>query len=158
WSRAYVYDNSGFLGTNSVVPYLYNQNAAGVQAAGTPTTPGTNARIMILSTLARQLPISSGGLSAANFDAIWSTAGGDKPTTWTNWAGKGEDLLIQRINVEPIFHRVLLVNADIGSQPYFSINGNQLPVPAGGGGQNAYYIRGTVLGLRGTNQIQQIQE
>jgi hypothetical protein len=87
--------------------------------------------------------------SASAFNDIWNTPQDSKPAnlTWSAWAGKGTDLLIQRANLEPLFHRLILFNG-AGGQGYFSINANSpAVVPPGASGTNSYYLDGTTLGL-----------
>jgi type II secretory pathway pseudopilin PulG len=143
WNRVFVVD-PGIWCASTLGSSSWNQAVGGISVAP------TNARIMILSTLARELPVSSG--MPANFQNIWDTPTRAKPSTWTTWSGRGEDVLIQRINLEPLFHRVLLLNGYIGGQGYYSINGSSPgPVPYGGAGTNSYYLDGTILGLHYTN-------
>jgi hypothetical protein len=87
--------------------------------------------------------------SASAFNDIWNTPQDSKPAnlTWSAWAGKGTDLLIQRANLQPLFHRLILVNG-AGGQGFFSINANSPAViPPGASGTNSYYLDGTTLGL-----------
>jgi len=98
--------------------------------------------------------------SSSEFNALWNTADGAKPatSTWTNWAGKGEDLRIKRLNLEPLFHQLILVDRDPANQARFSIDSDSTgtnAVPPGGLGWNKYYLDGTVLALHGTNGIVQ---
>jgi hypothetical protein len=81
-------------------------------------------------------------------------------TTWINNGGKAGDLVIQRINLDPLFHHVILVNGYIPpAHGYFSINGSSpAPVPYGGSGTNTYYLDGSVLGLYDTNSNLMAQE
>jgi len=155
YRRAFIPDRSGWLGYT--LPYDQNQN-------GTSGAP-TNSRILIVSSLMGALPNSLFSYpSAAIFNDLWGTQQGSLPTNgiWSTYKGKADDLLIQRVNLERLFHRIILINNDIGSQPYFSIkvgaNNVELPVPQGGSGQNAYYLDGTVLGLRDTSHSMQVQE
>jgi prepilin-type N-terminal cleavage/methylation domain-containing protein len=149
WDRAYLIDPGGWL-AGALGSGSWNQSAGGI------TSPATNARVMIISTLARGLPVSGGMASSAQaFQDIWNTPPRGLPnnSTWTSWGGQGDDLLIQRINLQPLFHRVILVNGYVGGQGYFSINGSAAAaVPYGGSGTNTYYLDGTILGLYSTNQ------
>lgn len=143
YARAFLIDTNGWLGT---VTLPYNQTTN-----GTATAPAS-ARMMIVATLGRALPLTSGQPPAATFNDIWNTPQGAKPSTWTTWAGNGGDLLIQRINLAPLFHRLILVNSDVGGIGGFAIDGSApLAVPVGGSGWDAYYLEGTVFGLYDTN-------
>jgi type II secretory pathway pseudopilin PulG len=112
----------------------------------------TNARVMILSSLAGALPISTSVPSSNEFNAIWNTAEGSKPSTWTNWPGFGDDLRIKRFNLEPFFHQLILVNKDASKTPNFSIDGtNTTSLAASALGWNKYYLDGSVVGLCDSN-------
>ena len=102
----------------------YKQTTAG-------TAKPSSARMMILSTLESNSP-------SGNFDTLWNTV-------------DTAALRIKRVNLEPLFHQVLLVNRD-ALNPKFSIdaNSNYDLVPSGVG-TNTYYLEGSMLGLYATN-------
>jgi hypothetical protein len=105
---------------------------------------------MVVGTIAVALPVANGKPGNAAFNAIWNTPAGTKPSTWTTWAGKGEDLLIQRLNLDQLFHRLVVVNRDnlAPSPPMFTIDTtNTVTVTAGGAGRSGYYLDGSVVGL-----------
>jgi hypothetical protein len=106
---------------------------------------------MIVSTLAQNLPTNLFVFpSAAIFNDLWNTPQGARPTNniWASYKGSGDDLLIQRINLDPLFHRVILLNLDYGTPPSASVNsGSQAQILQGGRGTNSYYLDSTVLGL-----------
>jgi len=115
-----------------------------------------NARLLIVSTLGGKLPsaVTNNAYSLAQFNQIWDTQQGTKPTTgiWTNYKGSADDLVIQRVNLQPLFHRIILVNNDVGSTPRFRINGTINPAAVtNGSGWNCYYLDGAILGLCDTN-------
>jgi hypothetical protein len=136
-----------------------NLTINGARLPYTQTTNGASnvvsARVMIVSSLARALPISTGTPSSTEFNAIWNTAEGAKPSTatWTSWAGSGEDLRIKKLNLEPLFYQLILVNHTSGTNtvPQFSIdNSSVTAVPLGPLGLNKYYLDSTVVGLHDT--------
>lgn len=142
YSRAFLIDGSGWLGTNSL-PYTQ---------ANTGTTLPASARVMIVSAIGgpKPLPVSTGTPSAASFNDVWNTPDGTKPATWSTWTGNGRDIVVQRINLQPLFHRVVLFNREPNTniQCYATINGGS---PLQFTNQwDAYYLHGSVLGL-GTN-------
>jgi len=148
--RALLIDNSGWLTNFSAgSPYPQTPN-------GTPALP-YNARYIIVSTIATgHLPVGSGTLSSVFFNDIWNTPAGVKPSSslWTSWTGSGQDLVVQRINIQPLFYQLILVNRDPGStNASFSINGTSATaiVVTNGNIWNSYYIAGSVLGLYSTN-------
>ncbi len=143
YARAFLIDPNLQIG-GAGLPYTQTTNSC--------TNAPVSARALIVGTLARALPVASGILSSNAFNDLWNTPKGTKPSTWTTWAGNGQDLVIQRINLAPLFHRVILNNGAVGGTGYFSIDaGGPLAVPPGAAGWNAYYLDGTALGLYDTN-------
>ena len=114
FQRAFLLDNSGWFATRTSNPLYVQGNL------GTAPAPN-NARIIIVSTIARALPVATGRPSTVAFNAIWNTAAGQMPTGWT-WDGEAEDLLIERINLDPIFHHLVLVNRDPPGNARYSID------------------------------------
>ena len=139
FTRAFIMDPNGWPGG-------YTQTAS-----GTNQRP-SGGRAMIVSTIARGLPISSGWLSgsATAFNDIWITPPLSKPSTWS-WAGSGEDLTIQRFTTDSLFHHLILGNRDNSTQPGFSIDStavaSKTSVTHNGTGWDAYYLDGTVVSL-----------
>lgn len=138
FARAYLIDPGGWFGS---VTLPYNQPPAG-------TIITNSARIMIVSSLSADLP---GASSPANFADIWNTVPGTIPSTWTGWPGRGDDLLIARLNLQPLFCQLLLVNRDTNTAAYtdaaFTVNGGPTSVMDGGSISNAYYLSGSVVSL-----------
>jgi type II secretory pathway pseudopilin PulG len=144
FARAFLIDPSGWLGSYSAgSPYTQT-------SSGLPTNP-VSARAMIVSTIARDLPVSSGRPTASDFNDIWNTPPLQKPSTWTSWNGSGEDLTIQRFTIDSLFHRLILVNRDSSTQPAFSIDSTSAlsttAVSHNGTGLDAYYLDGTIVSL-----------
>jgi len=107
---------------------------------------------MMVSSLASGLPtnIVTGVPTSTEFNAIWNTAEGVKPSTWTNWAGTGDDLRIKKLNLEPLFYQLILINHDPTNAPKapFSIDRAATnTVASGPNGWNKYYLEGTDLWL-----------
>lgn len=105
---------------------------------------------------AANCPNPSGGyLSNGDFDALWNLKERARPTAglWANWAGRGDDFLVERIDYGPLLHRLVLVNRDTNS-PSFAINGSgaiSVPnTPNNNAGWQSYYIEGTVVDLNDT--------
>jgi prepilin-type N-terminal cleavage/methylation domain-containing protein len=153
-ARAFLVDPSYVIG-GSVAGQPYTQTSNGVAKP-------TSARVIFVSSLARALPIATGVPSSPEFNAIWNTAEGAKPATWTNWAGTGEDLRIKRLNLEPLFYQLILVNhsSDTNVVPSYSIdNSGTAVVPAGAIGLDKYFLDSTTVGLHdktGAVQIRQL--
>jgi type II secretory pathway pseudopilin PulG len=149
YSRAFLIDPAGWFGLVSL-PYSQTTN-------GTVIT--NTARMMIVSTIATALPVSPATpLSASQFNDIWITQDRAKPidsvgnSIWSSWNGRGEDVVIQRINLQPLFHRVILYNRDGVTDPaYFSIDKNG-PVQVISN-RDAYYLDGSLLGIYNTSTL-----
>jgi hypothetical protein len=106
----------------------------------------SGARIAIVSTIARPLTITSGPISTADFNSVWNAAPYTKPSYLSAWAGKGDDLVIQRVNLDPLFHRLILLNRDPQPDPAsFSINSTNTRFVTNW--ISSYYLDGTVVGL-----------
>src|ERR1051326_7790434 len=103
-ARAFVVDPNLRI-NGAVLPY--SQTSTGSTGTASP-------RLMIVSSLARALPISTGIPSSTEFNAMWNAAEGVLPATatWTNWAGTGEDLRIRKVNLDPLFYQLILVDHD----------------------------------------------
>jgi len=109
--------------------------------------------VIILSSLARGLPVTStNGLADSEFQSIWDTPDGAKPSTstWNNWTGNGQDLLIKKLDLQPLFHQLIIINHDTINLAYFSIDSTNtvlVPTSSRGLGWDRYYLDGTVVGL-----------
>src|SRR5580765_4703485 len=106
YARAFLIDPAFQIGTN-VAGQTYTQATNG-------TTKPVSARVMIVSSLARALPagVTTGVASATNFTAIWNAAENTVPAgpAFSGWGGTGEDLRIKKVNLEPLFYRLILVD------------------------------------------------
>ncbi|MCX7872776.1 MAG: hypothetical protein N2487_05775 [Verrucomicrobiae bacterium] len=99
-ARAFLIDPNLRV-ANSQLPYR--------QTVWGSTNRPSSVRIMIVSSLFDDLPVTSGVMTSSNdFNAIWNTPDGQVPSIWSSWRGKnyGDLLKIQRINLEPMFKRV----------------------------------------------------
>jgi prepilin-type N-terminal cleavage/methylation domain-containing protein len=161
YRRAFLIDASGWLGSAPFNSGYWNQSPGGTTDQTPWATNGPiGCRLMIVSTIGgTDLPVSSGPLGPAAFSDIWNTAQGATPSTWS-W-NYTNDLVIQRINLDPLFHHVILINGalTLSGQGYFSINGSSpVPVPPGGAGTNTYYLDGSLLALYGIGTNLMAQE
>jgi hypothetical protein len=103
---------------------------------------------MIVSSLGAALPsglTSNPGLTI--FNDVWNTPAGAIPTNaiWSGWnLGRGDDLIVQRLNLSPNFvHLILTTNNSTANYGSFSIDSGARIT----NGWNAYYIQGSVLNL-----------
>lgn len=114
------------------------------QGVNGPTNLPTGARLMIVSSIARALPAPT---AMTNFSDIWNTPKNSLPGSLTNWGGRGEDLVVERIELGPQFHKVLLMNVEVApAVGFFSID-NATNSVAAVSQFSAYYMDGTALSL-----------
>lgn len=107
----------GITATN-LLPYL--QTAAGsVQPA--------NLRAVLVSSVGAPLPT----LTAEEFSRIWDTPSRTLPVGWpTSWAGRGEDLIIERVDFGRLFRKVILNNLDGAQAAPYGVDGSgQVTIP-----------------------------
>jgi prepilin-type N-terminal cleavage/methylation domain-containing protein len=128
--------------------------------------PALSPRLLIVSSIGRALPtnIVSGVVSNNNFSAIWdrNDTGNTLPATsftWTGWPN-GDDLKVQRVNLSPLFVRLILTSiTNVSESAYYSIDTtstNYIVYPAQGSsqGRDGYFIKNSVLYLyRGRTNI-----
>jgi len=109
---------------------------------GVPTRP-TSLRLMIVSSVGKALPGT-----VTNFDNIWTTPKNTIPSSLTNWGGLGEDLTVERMELSPLFHKILLMNVDNApAVATYSIDGFATNSVAAHTNFTAYYLDGTALSL-----------
>lgn len=150
YNRAFVYDSSEFI-SGSVLQLPYTQTTGLVNGVSFSST--NNLRLMIVSSLSANLPVSSGPLVAGSFNDIWNTTLGNIPGTWSGWSGRGDDLLIQRLNLQPLFHRVILNAVDTNNFGSFTVQSgtNLSSLIYVTTNSDAWFLQDTVIGLYDTN-------
>lgn len=139
--RVYLIDPQFRVGSaNTGLPY--EQTA---QGSIKPVSP----RLLLLSSLdpSKALPVESGVTDAGTFSSLWNAAPGDAPAGWTAWQNSGEDLRIERLNLEPLFERLILNHLGDGASPLYAIDGGSA-VAVDAEGIDAYFLRGSHLSLR----------
>lgn len=137
--RVFLVDSGGWLSNN--LPYVQTH-------LGTTNLPA-NARVMFVSSLGKNLPITTGMPSAADFAALWNAppdtvpAGGD----WAGWTGEPDDVKIHRVNLSPLFVKLVLTSYLSATNGQYAVDSsltNAVPFFAGFGG---YFLKGSVLKL-----------
>jgi len=108
----------------------------------------------MLSSIGTSLPagIASGVAVPANFTNIWNAADGTVPTNapaFDGWDGRGDDLKVQRVNLSPLFLRLVLFSQDPSGNPGYSIDQTNNPptLVTGVGVTTSYLIQDSVLFL-----------
>ena len=141
------------VGRNGLgLPYQQGMAGSVVTNAGGVVIPPAFPRLILLSSLGPPFPsaVATGGSVAANFDALWDAASETVPGTgpWGTWGGLGRDLRVQRLNLAPLFVRVMLNNyASPGPGRYAIDWQGTNSIPNGDAGVNAFFIKSTILGL-----------
>jgi hypothetical protein len=155
--RFFLIDPALRIGTNtSGLPYNQTNWVSGsvVTTNSGVVIPPQSPRLILLSSIGRALPtnIVSGIVSNNNFSAIWdrNDAGNALPATsfaWTGWPN-GEDLRVQRVNLSPLFVRLILTT-NVSESAYYSIDSTNMSdrynVPSPG--RDGYFIKNSVLYL-----------
>lgn len=91
-------------------------------------------RVMILSSMRNDLALPSSLSTSARFDDLWNTADGDIPptSTWSGWSAwnavdsASDYLVIQRINLTPLYQTDLKTWSVALNNPDVSIGGYEL--------------------------------
>lgn len=100
--RYFLVDPNLRLGptTNSTLPYVQT-NTGSIQPI--------SSRLMVVTTLGRDLPSALISPTAAQFEQIWNSSDRTSPAGWTN-GGYWEDIVIERMNLGLLFVQVILNN------------------------------------------------
>ena len=148
--RVFLVDPAIHIGTDvGILPYT--------QTAQGSAEPPVRARVMLIACQGRSLPdfIPSGvATNSEIFDHIWDAPKETVPEGWpADWEGKGEYLQIIRINLAPLFRRLLVSPLTEGAPAMISVDGSApFAVPAAG--LSSYYLEGTVIGLHNDGQLE----
>lgn len=103
--RLLLYDPSLVVAGLTPASFPYHQQAQGA-------TTLTNARLVILSSLQPGYPDVALNTAAA-FSNLWNRVPHQLPAGWpADWAPDPDDLVIQRVDLSRLFHRVVLNNVD----------------------------------------------
>ncbi len=115
-------------------------------------------RVLIVSSVGEPLPsgLVSGVASTTNaFNAIWSAPVSATPSGWT-WSGRPEDLRIQRIAMDRMFHPVVLNSFD-SSKGRFGVDTGVTNL-MGTNIFTTWYLKGTALRLHANDGALQSTE
>lgn len=148
--RVFLIDPALRIGAaNGTLPYTQTNGGSQVEPAS------GSWRLMIVSSMdaAYPIPVSSGVGEAASFNNIWNTADGAVPAGWpAAWQNHGDELKIQRINLAPLFKRLILTSQDSPASGTFATDDNA-PGSIPAEGINAFFIEGTVVSLFDGSQM-----
>jgi len=139
-SRAMLFDPECRIGpiTNRAFPFVQTESGS-----AEPVRP----RCVWVSSLGEPLPtfLTNGAiLETAAFEALWQSDPGTFPADWS-WPGRGEDLLIERLDLREEFVSLTLNNPG-SDQPRFSVSAHQTAILAPGLFRS-WYLRGTTVQL-----------
>ncbi len=124
----------------------YTQTSAGASGV-------TNTRVMLVSSIGRALPagIASGVMSSNNFNAFWNwnDATSTLPTNsfaWTGWPNS-DDLRVERIDLSPLFVRLVLNTYASITKCFYSIDSTNGPAEVSNAGTKGYFLQDSILFL-----------
>jgi hypothetical protein len=150
----------GIPATPTGLPYSQTNYYVAAATVATPMLP-VNPRVMIVSSLGRALPatVATGTFGDTNsnryFANLWNAQDGTVPSdgAWSLWPGNPGDVVVQRINLEPLFVHLLLSKYNSTTNGGYTIDGNDgttVPLQVSSS-VDGYFIRGTVLTLYTNN-------
>jgi type II secretory pathway pseudopilin PulG len=151
-SRVFLIDPSLQLGSGGGLPYTQSNFLSGI--AGSPMLP-QNPRVMIVSSLGKPLPAAVtngvyGSVANGYFTNLWNAVERTVPsdTAWSGWTGRAEDVIVQRVNLSPLFVRLLLNKYNTSSYGYYTVDGTDgTTAPTSVTNVDGYFIQGSVLTL-----------
>jgi type II secretory pathway pseudopilin PulG len=119
--------------------------------AGSATLP-TGTRFLFIGTAAKALPAIT--VNTTNFNSIWNAAKNTVPSALSSWGGRGDDLMIERLEVGPQFHKIVLMNIEHApTTGYYQIENFGTNALAGQTRASAYYIDGTTISFYQNNDL-----
>ena len=146
WPRVFLIDTNGWF-ANVASTFSY------VQPYLPPAGQPTGARLLVLSSLgSRGIPMTSGRPKASDFNALWNDAPGTLTpgvpvgSTWPDPA----DVVIQRINLSPLFMHLVLTWFSSDTNAYYSIDDQIRPTSFSANQStwvDSYFLKDSVLGL-----------
>lgn len=101
-----------------------------------------NARLMVISSVGPSLPT----INSSSFNDIWNTPDRTLPATMSSWNGRGEDLLVERIELARRFHKVVLLNIEPPNfTARYAVDNNAVTNVASQTRLMGYFMEGTTL-------------
>lgn len=119
-------------------------------ADGVPGGP-VNARAVLLSSQCG-LPLPEGfrggeAITTTEFNRLWEAAEGTVPAGWPgDWSQPGSSLRIQRLNLTPLFHRLVVQDVSGNGTARISID-DAAPFTIPSQGWDSHYFAGTGIGF-----------
>jgi type II secretory pathway pseudopilin PulG len=117
--RVFLVDPTLRLGPGAGATLPYTQDYRG-------STNPANPRVMILSSLGDALPnivFNPGSYAGTVFNLLWNSADQTKPASWTtSWGGDFDDMVIQRVNFEPLFVQLVLNKSPSTAIPLYAVD------------------------------------
>ncbi len=117
--RLLVYDPALRIGGHTPGTLPFNQREGGATNLVAP-------RLVILSSVAEGYPAVD-FTTAAGFSNLWNRAEHNVPSGWpAGYAARGDDIVVQRVDLSGLFHEVVLNNADRYAEAPYSVLTNNL--------------------------------
>jgi type II secretory pathway pseudopilin PulG len=161
--RYFLIDPAMQIGTNTTGGLPYTQNSLFLAGASGQINRPVNPRVMLVTSLSlsasRQFPSFVTGASQVTINQFnnlwdWTDQSHDAPSDWLPaWKDFGADLIVQRINLAPLFVHLTLQNyppQPSTIQAQYAIDRlatNLVPPMSPNNGVNAYLLKNTVLSL-----------
>lgn len=151
--RVYLWDPAISIGGQSgILPYTQ-------AGTGSPAQP-QNMRIMIVSSQFLPLPpflVSGAAPTQQEFDELWNAPRGSVPSGWPpDWTTRGEDLHVQRLNLTPLFHHLVINDITAEGTAAISVDGGAVTaIPSGG--LEGYYFEGTEISLLNEGMVDSME-
>lgn len=146
--RVYLVDPDFSFGDEPVT-LPWTQPPSGV--AGPPV----HARVLIVSSQGWPLPdLEGGGIETRRevFERLWHLPDDTVPVGWpAEWADEGESLLIHRLDLTPLFHRLAVTILAPGQLPEMAV-GEGEAVAIAGTGREGWFLDGSVIQFRRNGQ------
>jgi type II secretory pathway pseudopilin PulG len=138
-NRAFLIDPSGLFGT---LPLPYAQTNTG-------TVSPVNARLIIVSSLGTTLPVATGTPNATVFSNLWNWVDATPLTfaPFDTWAGSPSDLIVQRINLSPLFFHLILTTYGSTQTALYGIDSSSQFRITTLSWLDAFFLQGSIVGL-----------
>lgn len=125
-------------------------------ASGCPDGPVNAKAVLISSQSGLALPERFRGgdaITTTEFNRLWNAAEGTVPAGWPGeWSEKGNTLRIERINLTPLFHRLVIQDVSGNGTAQVSVDGGApfgIPAP----GLDSHYFAGTEISFYENGQL-----
>jgi prepilin-type N-terminal cleavage/methylation domain-containing protein len=117
--RVFMVDPALRIGPGTGATLPYTQDFRG-------STNPVSARVLLLGSIGSPLPAimyNPGSSASTVFNLLWNAADGVTPTGWTtSWGGDFDDMVIQRLNLDPLFVQLFLNKSPTSALPLYAVD------------------------------------